>query len=231
MCCCSSSMRPRALPIRMRGWRIWSIPTIARWSWFATNGTRPRRRGRKIAAFVRDAHHRFPFLEYATHRVHLGADRRWRAATLFPPRSRRASHGARRFRPRCSTRSSRARCAAMDPPMVDRKRLNLMYVTQVGELAAAARVFLEFRSRHSRALHPLPRDAISQGAEHGRQSAAHAVPARPGRTSASAVRIADAPRLATVAVAAALAAIVEMYRGGGVFTPRRGSDIVEQASP
>ena len=107
--------------------------------------------GRKIAAFIRDAYHRFPFLEYAT--ILFTSALTGDGVNEIIPAALAAGESWRAtFQTSMLNQILAEATAAMDPPMVDRKRLNLMYVTQVG-VAAAARIFFEFRSRHSRALH------------------------------------------------------------------------------
>src|SRR5208337_2491726 len=84
--------------------------------------------GRKVATFVRDAHERYPFLEYATmvftSAVTQAGDS-WRAV----------------FQTSRLNRTLAEASAAMDPPQVDRWRLNLMYVTQVGSAPPRLRFF------------------------------------------------------------------------------------------
>ena len=86
--------------------------------------------GNKVAAFIRDAHHRFPFLEYAaivfTSALTGDGVRDIIPAALAAGESWRASYQTSMLNQILAGAS-----AAMDPPMVDRKRLNLMYVTQV----------------------------------------------------------------------------------------------------
>ena len=96
--------------------------------------------GHKLATFVRDAHERYPFLEYATMAftsaltgdgingiipAAIAAGDSWRAV----------------FQTSLLNRILAEATAAMDPPLVDRRRLNLMYVTQVGSAPPRLRFF------------------------------------------------------------------------------------------
>jgi len=88
------------------------------------------RRGRKIAAFRRDAEANFPFLAFApmvfaSALTGDGVDQILPAA-LAVGRAWRAT-----FQTALLNRILAAALEAMDPPLVDRKRLKLMYVTQV----------------------------------------------------------------------------------------------------
>ena len=118
--------------------------------------------------------------------------------------------------------------AAMDPPRSDRRRLKLMYVTQVGSAPPRLAIFHQRRTRHSGALPALPRHAISHSAGTGR----HAAPAdfrRTGRTWAKARATGDggaaslatgpAPRNQTGA--ARRVALVEASSATAFRTPRR----------
>jgi GTP-binding protein len=96
--------------------------------------------GRKVAAFIRDAHERYPFLEYATMLFTSavtgdGIDGIIPAATLAGD-SWRAEFQTSRL-----NRTLAEATAAMDPPQVDRRRLNLMYVTQVASAPPRLRFF------------------------------------------------------------------------------------------
>ena len=142
--------------------------------------------GGKVAAFIRDAHHRFPVPRIRDDRFHFGTDGRRRGRH----HSRRTGRGrivARdvsnldaQSNPRRRDRrdgSSDGRSQAPQPDVCDAGR----------QLAAAPRVLLEFRPRHSCALHPLSGDALSQGAQCCWQSAAIAVsPDRPNSRAAPA---------------------------------------------
>jgi GTPase len=96
--------------------------------------------GRRVAAFIRDAHERYPFLEYATMLFTSavtgdGVDGIIPAATLAGD-SWRAEFQTSRL-----NRTLAEATAAMDPPQVDRRRLNLMYVTQVASAPPRLRFF------------------------------------------------------------------------------------------
>ena len=98
------------------------------------------RLGRRVAAFIRDAHERYPFLEYATMLFTSavtgdGVDAIIPAATLAGD-SWRAEFQTSRL-----NRTLAEATAAMDPPQVDRRRLNLMYVTQVASAPPRLRFF------------------------------------------------------------------------------------------
>ncbi len=93
--------------------------------------------GAKIAAFVRDAHDRFPFLEYATI-VFTSALTGDGVRDIIPAAIKAARFMARDVsRPRCSTRSLARASEAMDPPMVERTAAQPDVCDAGGELAAA----------------------------------------------------------------------------------------------
>ncbi len=96
--------------------------------------------GRKVPTFVRDAHERYPFLEYASMVLTSaitgdGVDGIIPAATVAGDSWRKV----------CQTstlnRILAEATAAMDPPQIDRRRLNLMYVTQVASAPPRLRFF------------------------------------------------------------------------------------------
>jgi GTP-binding protein len=87
--------------------------------------------GGKIAAFIRDAHHRFPFLEYATI-VFTSALTGDGVNDIIPAALAAGESWRATFQTSALNQILAGATAAMDPPMVDRRRLNLMYVTQVG---------------------------------------------------------------------------------------------------
>ncbi len=96
--------------------------------------------GRKVATFMRDAHERYPFLDYATMLFTSavtgdGVDGIIQAATLAGD-SWRA-----KFQTSLLNRTLAEATAAMDPPQVDRRQLNLMYVTQVASAPPRLRFF------------------------------------------------------------------------------------------
>jgi len=87
--------------------------------------------GRKVAAFIRDAHHRFPFLEYAT-MVFTSALTGDGVGDIIPAALAAGESWRATFQTSALNQILADAGAAMDPPLVDRRRLNLMYVTQVG---------------------------------------------------------------------------------------------------
>jgi GTP-binding protein len=87
--------------------------------------------GGKIAAFIRDAHHRFPFLEYAT-TVFTSALTGDGVSEIIPAALAAGESWRATYQTSMLNQILAQATAAMDPPLVDRKRLNLMYVTQVG---------------------------------------------------------------------------------------------------
>jgi len=87
--------------------------------------------GRKIPAFIRDAHHRFPFLEYATI-VFTSALTGDGVSDIIPAALSAGESWRATFQTSALNQILADASAAMDPPLVDRRRLNLMYVTQVG---------------------------------------------------------------------------------------------------
>ncbi|MGH7864125.1 MAG: GTPase, partial [Candidatus Binataceae bacterium] len=86
--------------------------------------------GRRIAAFVRDANERFPFLGYAT-TVFTSALTGDGVAEVLPAALKAGQSWRGQFQTSLLNRVLAAASAAMDPPLVHGKRLNLMYVTQV----------------------------------------------------------------------------------------------------
>jgi GTP-binding protein len=87
--------------------------------------------GRKIASFIADAHYRFPFLAYAT-MVFTSALTGDGINEIFPAALAAGESWRANFQTSALNQILAQATAAMDPPLVDRKRLNLMYVTQVG---------------------------------------------------------------------------------------------------
>ncbi len=87
--------------------------------------------GRSVAAFLRDVHRRFPFLEYAatefTSAITGDGVNRIIPAAIAAGESWRAT-----FKTSKLNRILAQAVTAMDSPLVKGKRLNLMYVTQVG---------------------------------------------------------------------------------------------------
>ncbi|HVN27066.1 MAG TPA: ribosome biogenesis GTPase Der [Candidatus Binataceae bacterium] len=86
--------------------------------------------GGKVAAFVRDAHHRFPFLEYAT-MVFTSALTGDGVSDIIPAALDAGESWRATFQTSRLNQILAQAGAAMDPPIIDRRRLNLMYVTQV----------------------------------------------------------------------------------------------------
>jgi GTP-binding protein len=99
--------------------------------------------GAKIAAFIRDAHHRFPFLEYATI-VFTSALTGDGVSDIIPAALAAGESWRATYQTSMLNQILASASAAMDPPMVDRKRLNLMYVTQVGSSPPRLAFFSNF---------------------------------------------------------------------------------------
>jgi GTP-binding protein len=96
--------------------------------------------GRKVATFVRDAHERYPFLEYAT-MVFTSAVTGDGIDGIIPAATQAGDSWRAVFQTSMLNRTLAEATAAMDPPQVDRRRLNLMYVTQVGNAPPRLRFF------------------------------------------------------------------------------------------
>jgi GTP-binding protein len=96
--------------------------------------------GRKVATFVRDAHERYPFLEYAT-MVFTSAVTGDGIDGIIPAAIAAGDSWRAVFQTSMLNRTLAEATAAMDPPQVDRRRLNLMYVTQVGNAPPRLRFF------------------------------------------------------------------------------------------
>jgi GTP-binding protein len=96
--------------------------------------------GRRVAAFVSDAHERFPFLSYAT-LVFTSALKGDGVAEIVPAAVRAGQSWRASFQTAVLNQILARALAAMDPPMVGRRRLNLMYVTQVGSAPPRLRFF------------------------------------------------------------------------------------------
>jgi GTP-binding protein len=96
--------------------------------------------GRKVATFVRDAHERYPFLEYAS-MVFTSAVTGDGVDGIIPAATQAGDSWRAVFRTSRLNRTLAEATAAMDPPQVDRRRLNLMYVTQVGNAPPRLRFF------------------------------------------------------------------------------------------
>ena len=98
------------------------------------------KQGRKVATFVRDAHERYPFLEYAT-MVFTSAVTGDGVDGIIPAAIAAGDSWRAVFQTSRLNRTLAEATAAMDPPQVDRRRLNLMYVTQVGSAPPRLRFF------------------------------------------------------------------------------------------
>jgi GTP-binding protein len=98
------------------------------------------KQGRKVAGFVRDAHERYPFLEYAT-MVFTSAVTGDGVDGIIPAAIAAGDSWRAVFQTSRLNRTLAEATAAMDPPQVDRRRLNLMYVTQVGSAPPRLRFF------------------------------------------------------------------------------------------
>jgi GTPase len=96
--------------------------------------------GRKVATFVRDAHERYPFLEYAS-MVFTSAVTGDGVDGIIPVATQAGDSWRAVFQTSRLNRTLAEATAAMDPPQVDRRRLNLMYVTQVGSAPPRLRFF------------------------------------------------------------------------------------------
>jgi GTP-binding protein len=96
--------------------------------------------GRKVATFVRDAHERYPFLEYAS-MVFTSAVTGDGVGGIIPAATQAGDSWRAVFQTSRLNRTLAEATAAMDPPQVDRRRLNLMYVTQVGNAPPRLRFF------------------------------------------------------------------------------------------
>jgi GTPase len=96
--------------------------------------------GRKVATFMRDAHERYPFLEYAS-MVFTSAVTGDGVDGIIPAATQAGDSWRAVFQTSRLNRTLAEATAAMDPPQVDRRRLNLMYVTQVGNAPPRLRFF------------------------------------------------------------------------------------------
>jgi len=96
--------------------------------------------GRKVATFIRDAHERYPFLEYAS-MVFTSAVTGDGVEGIIPAATQAGDSWRAVFQTSRLNRTLAEATAAMDPPQVDRRRLNLMYVTQVGNAPPRLRFF------------------------------------------------------------------------------------------
>jgi GTPase len=96
--------------------------------------------GRKVPAFVRDAHERYPFLDYAS-MVFTSAVTGDGVDGIIPAAIASGDSWRAVFQTSRLNRTLAEATAAMDPPLVDRRHLNLMYVTQVGSAPPRLRFF------------------------------------------------------------------------------------------
>jgi GTP-binding protein len=96
--------------------------------------------GRKVATFIRDAHERYPFLEYAT-MLFTSAVTGDGVDAIIPAAALAGDSWRAEFQTSRLNRTLAEATAAMDPPQVDRRRLNLMYVTQVASAPPRLRFF------------------------------------------------------------------------------------------
>ena len=96
--------------------------------------------GRKVPAFVRDAHERYPFLDYAS-MVFTSAVTGDGVDRIIPAAIAAGDSWRAVFQTSRLNRILAEATAAMDPPQVDRRRLNLMYVTQVASSPPRLRFF------------------------------------------------------------------------------------------
>ena len=98
------------------------------------------KQGGKVATFIRDAHERYPFLEYAS-MVFTSAVTGDGVDGIIPAATQAGDSWRAVFQTSLLNRTLAEATAAMDPPQVDRRRLNLMYVTQVGSAPPRLRFF------------------------------------------------------------------------------------------
>ena len=98
------------------------------------------KQGGKVATFIRDAHERYPFLEYAS-MVFTSAVTGDGVDGIIPAATQAGDSWRAVFQTSRLNRTLAEATAAMDPPQVDRRRLNLMYVTQVGSAPPRLRFF------------------------------------------------------------------------------------------
>ena len=98
------------------------------------------KQGGKVAIFIRDAHERYPFLEYAS-MVFTSAVTGDGVDGIIPAATQAGDSWRAVFQTSRLNRTLAEATAAMDPPQVDRRRLNLMYVTQVGSAPPRLRFF------------------------------------------------------------------------------------------
>ncbi|MGH7984799.1 MAG: ribosome biogenesis GTPase Der [Candidatus Binataceae bacterium] len=90
------------------------------------------RLGRRVPVFVRDVHRRYPFLEFAPI-LFTSAVTGDGVAEIVAAGARAGNAWHATFQTAHLNRVLAEATAAMDPPLVGKRRLKLMYVTQVGE--------------------------------------------------------------------------------------------------
>ncbi|MGO9607279.1 MAG: ribosome biogenesis GTPase Der [Candidatus Binataceae bacterium] len=95
---------------------------------------------RKIPAFVRDAQERFPFLSYAT-MVFTSAVTGDGVNEIVPAAIKAGDSWRATFQTSMLNRILAKSLEALDPPLVGRRRLNLMYVTQTASTPPRLRFF------------------------------------------------------------------------------------------
>ncbi len=86
---------------------------------------------RRVPAFVRDARTRYPFLDFAP-MVFTSAMTGDGVSEIIPAAARAGAAWHSQFQTALLNRVLAETTAAMDPPLVARRRLKLMYVTQIG---------------------------------------------------------------------------------------------------
>jgi GTPase len=89
------------------------------------------RLGRKVPAFMRDARVRYPFLDFAP-MVFTAAITGDGVDAIIPAAVKAGTAWRREFQTASLNRILADALAALEPPLVGRRRLKLMYVTQVG---------------------------------------------------------------------------------------------------
>jgi GTP-binding protein len=95
---------------------------------------------RKVPAFVRDAHERFPFLSYAT-MVFTSAVTGDGIGGIVPAAIKAGDSWRSTFQTSMLNRILAQALEALDPPLVGGRRLNLMYVTQIASAPPRLRFF------------------------------------------------------------------------------------------
>src|SRR5262249_15901311 len=101
--------------------------------------------GRTVPAFARDARERFPFLGFAS-LVFTSAVTGDGVNGIIPAALEAGDSWRTSFQTSALNRTLKDALEAMDPPLVARRRLNLMYVTQVGQAPPRLRFFTNLSS-------------------------------------------------------------------------------------